>query len=492
MQFCQLTRSVDILAFGGDQSRSITGLTYDSRCVEPGFVFVAIRGLATDGHLWINQAVARGAGAVVVEDGHVVPSGVAWAQVADTRVALARLAAAYYGYPDRDLAVVGVTGTNGKTTTTHLIRSIYQSAGLRTGLCGTVQNLINDTVLPASRTTPESVDLYRMLADMRDAGVQASVLEVSSHALSLHRVDGVEFDGAVFTNLTQDHLDFHRDMDAYLSAKAELFRSLGATSYKGRAKFAVVNADDPYGEAVARECRVSVLRYGVRHKCDVWASDIEVGPKGTKFTVHGPSGDFLLTMRLTGLFNVYNALAACAAAFGAGLAPEVVRAGLEGVSGVRGRFELVDQGQDFTVVVDYAHTPDGLENVLRTARSITSGRLWVVFGCGGDRDRGKRPLMGELATRLADVAVLTSDNPRSEDPSRILREVEAGAVSGGGTYSVEPDRREAINVALSGARPGDTVVIAGKGHEDYQLVGTSRLPFDDREVASTLLLLRRS
>ncbi|HUW66088.1 MAG TPA: UDP-N-acetylmuramoyl-L-alanyl-D-glutamate--2,6-diaminopimelate ligase [Spirochaetia bacterium] len=487
MRFDQLTGSLTVLAVGGDHGRAVSGLAYDSRCVEPGFLFVAVRGFATDGHLYLADAVARGASAVVVEDPGGVPPGVAWVQVPDTRLALALLSALFYGHPDRGMAVVGVTGTNGKTTTTHLIRSIYRAAGLTTGLCGTVQNLIGDIELPVEHTTPESLDLYRLLAGMRETGVQAAVLEVSSHALALHRVEGVEFDVAVFTNLTQDHLDFHQDMDDYLAAKAGLFRCLGATKHKATAKFAVVNADDPHEAAVVRECRAPVLRYGVRERCDVWASDIVVTPKGTSFTAHGPFGEMPLRLPLTGLFNVYNALAACAVGAGGGLSSVVLQEGLETLAGVSGRFELVDQGQDFAVLVDYAHTPDGLDNVLRTARSFTRGRLWVVFGCGGDRDRGKRPLMGGIATRLADVAVLTSDNPRSEDPLQILREVEAGAAAGGGSYFVEPDRREAILLALTGARSGDTVVIAGKGHEDYQLVGRMRLPFDDREVARIIL-----
>jgi len=487
LRFDQLTGVLAVLAGGGDPARTVSGLAYDSRRVGPGFVFVAVRGFTTDGHLFLRDAVNRGAAGVVVEDPLPVPPGTTWVQVADTRLALARLAAHFYGHPDRAFPVVGVTGTNGKTTTTHLVRSIYRAAGLKTGLSGTVHNLVGDQVLPGERTTPESLDLYRLLAGMREAGVQAVVLEVSSHALALSRVEGVEFDAAVFTNLTQDHLDFHRDMDAYLAAKAGLFRSLGATNYKATDKFAVINADDPSGNYLARECRVRVLRYGLREECDVWASDVTVSPEGTSLTVHGSFGTLPLRLRLTGMFNVYNALAACTVGIGAGLDPGVVRAGLESQGGVSGRFELVDEGQDFTVLVDYAHTPDGLENVLKTAREFTRGRLVAVFGCGGDRDRQKRPLMGAIGAGLADFTVLTSDNPRSEDPLQILREVEAGAKAGGGSFTVEPDRREAIRLALAGARAGDTVVIAGKGHEDYQLVGALKLPFDDRVVARAIL-----
>ena len=485
MRFDQLTGGLSVLAGGGDHGRAVTGLAYDSRRVEPGFVFVAIRGYNTDGHLFLNEAAARGAPAVVVEDRRAVPPGTAWVQVPDTRRALALLAAAWFGHPDRSLKVVGVTGTNGKTTTSHLIRWLYRTAGFATGLCGTVQNLVGDTPWPVERTTPESLDLYGLLAAMRDNQVRTAVLEVSSHALVLSRVAGIEFDVAVFTNLTQDHLDFHGDMDGYLAAKARLFHSLGETDYKGGAKFAVVNADDPYGEALARRSRVPVMRYGVRNPADVWASGLEGGPAGTSLTVHGPFGALPVRLPLPGLFNVYNALAACAVGAGEGLPPEILRRALEEFTGVPGRFEPVDRGQDFTVLVDYAHTPDGLENVLRTARSFTRGRLWVVFGCGGDRDRGKRPLMGEIASRLADVSVLTSDNPRSEDPLAILREVAAGAA--GGKHVVEPDRAAAIRLALTGAQSGDTVVIAGKGHEDYQIVGNRRLPFDDRIQARMIL-----
>ena len=485
MRFAELAGVVDVIARDGDGGRLVTGLAYDSRRVEPGFVFVAIRGYNTDGHLFLNEAVARGAPAVVVEDPRAVPPGTSWVQVPDSRRALARLAGFWYHHPDRTMKMVGITGTNGKTTTAYLIRWLYRTAGLTTGLCGTVQNLVGDTPYPVERTTPESLDLHRLLAGMRDHGVQAAVLEVSSHALALSRVAGIEFDVAVFTNLTQDHLDFHRDMDAYLAAKARLFHCLGETTHKNTAKFAVINADDPHGEALARLSRVRVWRYGLHHPADVWASDLEPGPAGTSFTVHGPFGALPVRFALPGLFNVYNALAACAVGAGEGLPPEVLGRALEEFGGVPGRFEAVNRGQNFAVFVDYAHTPDGLENVLRTARSFTRGRLWVVFGCGGDRDRGKRPLMGEIAARLADVSVLTSDNPRSEDPLAILREVAAGAA--GGNYVIEPDRAAAIRLALTGAQSGDTVLIAGKGHEDYQIVGDRRLPFDDRVQARIIL-----
>lgn len=473
---------------GSDGDRQVLGVAYDSRQVAPGFLFVAIKGFKTDGHLYVSEAIKRGAVAVVLQDEVQVPPGVFRVFTRDTRKILPQLAARFYDYPARKMKVVGVTGTNGKTTTTNLVDAIFREHGLVTGLVGTIHNRIGNRVLEVEHTTPESSDLQRLLAEMVREGVQAVTMEVSSHALALHRVDACEFDLAIFTNLTQDHLDFHGNMEAYLRAKGLLFAGLGREAKKAGPKRALVNLDDPAADAIIKMCPVPIMTYGVTRPADVTARQVQVTAKGVSFTmVHGESSTDL-NLKLTGQFNVYNALAAAAAGIASGISMPVIKRALEGVPGVPGRFELVDRGQGFAVIVDYAHTPDGLENVLNTAREITSGRLITVFGCGGDRDRTKRPVMGELAARLSDLAVVTSDNPRTEEPLAIILDIMVGVQRvTGASYLVEPDRRKAIGQAIQMAAAGDVVLIAGKGHEDYQIVGTKRYHFDDREEAASQL-----
>ncbi|SHI58590.1 UDP-N-acetylmuramoylalanyl-D-glutamate--2,6-diaminopimelate ligase [Desulfofundulus thermosubterraneus DSM 16057] len=482
--FSELIEGQTCLAVGGNQQVHIAGIAYDSRQVQPGFLFVAVEGFTTDGHRYVEQAVSRGAVAVVVQKEIPLPSGIAFARVPDTRLALALLAARYYSYPSRKLKLIGVTGTNGKTTTTHLLAAIYRAVGNKVGLIGTIANWIGGRVLPVSHTTPESLDLQKLLAEMVNNGIEVAVMEVSSHALALNRVAGCAFDAGVFTNITQDHLDFHRDMEDYLAAKTLLFRGLGRD---GKPALAVINADDPRAERIAAATKVPVYTYGLSAEAQVRAQEVKVTPRGASFTVTGPWGECPVNLKLTGYFNVYNALAALTAALAGGVPlPLAVRA-LESVEGVPGRFELVNRGQDFAVVVDYAHTPDGLENILTTARAITRGRLITVFGCGGDRDPTKRPLMGEIAARLSDLPVITSDNPRTEDPMKIISQVEEGVRRIRSDYQVVPDRRQAIRFALGVAAPGDTVIIAGKGHENYQIIGTTKYPFDDRSEVTKVL-----
>ncbi|HBV99008.1 MAG: UDP-N-acetylmuramoylalanyl-D-glutamate--2,6-diaminopimelate ligase [Peptococcaceae bacterium BICA1-7] len=483
-----LLKSITVLNMEGDGSTDIRGICYDSRKVRPGSLFVAVEGFKNDGHNYVGRAVEAGASAVLAQRMVEVPPGVPLVITRDTRKGLAMVSAAFYGNPSRELLLVGVTGTNGKTTTTSLIASIYRAAGKKVGLIGTIANYIGDRKLEAGHTTPESADLQEILRDMVSEGVSVAVMEVSSHALSLERVAGCEFDVAVFTNLTQDHLDFHRDMEEYLEAKAHLFRSIG----DGKRRFpsyAVVNADDPHMARIAEASGAPVVTYGLSEKADMRAVDIKVTGRGCSFTaVSGKYGSTHLSLRLTGLFNVYNALAAYTMAVEGGFSPDLVKEALEGVPGVPGRFETVDCGQDFTVVVDYAHTPDGLENILKAAGTVATGRVIAVFGCGGDRDRTKRPIMGEIAGRYSQVPIITSDNPRTEAPDVIIRDIEEGIkrVAPNG-YRVIPDRREAIRLAVSVARSGDMVVIAGKGHEDYQIIGTQKLPFDDREEVKKVL-----
>lgn len=486
MLFKDLLENINVLELHGQLDVPVQSICYDSRKAQPGSLFVAVAGFRTDGHRYIQQAVANGAVAVVLQDQNFVPEGIPWARVTDSRQAMAVLSAAFYHYPANKLTMVGVTGTNGKTTTTYLIASIYKAAGFKTGIIGTIHNVVGGKELPVTNTTPESMDLQSLLAQMVKSEVQCAVMEVSSHALALDRVKGVEYDVAVFTNITQDHLDFHRDMDDYLAAKSKLFRGLGQGSpVKENPKYAVINADDPAAAKLIAVSGGQVYTYGIDQPADVKARDVRVTARGVSFAIASPWGSFDLNMKLIGKFNVYNTLAAFTAGLAAGFAPTVVIGALEQVSGVAGRFETVDRGQDFAVIVDYAHTPDGLENILKTARQITRGRLITVFGCGGDRDRTKRPIMGGIAAKFSDFSLLTSDNPRTEDPVEILKDVEVGLQQAGPDikYRVERDRRQAILQAVGMARSGDVVMIAGKGHEDYQIIGTTKYPFDDRLVA---------
>jgi UDP-N-acetylmuramoyl-L-alanyl-D-glutamate--2,6-diaminopimelate ligase len=457
----------------GDGSIAVADLAYDSRKVGKGTLFFCVRGEKVDGHDFAARAVEAGAGALVVE--RELEARVPQVVVGDARAAMAPVAARFYGEPTSELRVVGVTGTNGKTTTAFLVREILEGAGISTGLLGTVKQVVAGVEEGVERTTPEAIDLQATFRRMLDGGDKACAMEVSSHAMSLQRADAIHFEVALFTNLTQDHLDFHKDMEDYFLAKRKLFASLGPGT-------AVVNVDDPYGRRLAEEfdC-LTFSAEGVN--ADYVARDVSFDAGGSAFVVAGSAGEIQVRTGLPGHFNVANALGAFAAAVAMGVAPETAAAGLGRAARVPGRFEPVDEGQGFSVLVDYAHTPDSLENVLRAARRLTAGRLISVFGAGGDRDRDKRPKMGRAGAELSDLAVVTSDNPRSEPPEAIVAEVAAGT-GGGAEVAVEVDRRAAIALALGWAEPGDTVVIAGKGHEQGQeFEGGRKIPFDDREVA---------
>lgn len=477
----------------GTLDAEIRAVLHDSRRIEPGALFVAIRGFRQDGHAFLEKARRAGAAAVLVaEDAGELPAlaGCAVLRVADTRRALAQAATRLYGDPSAALQIVGVTGTNGKTTTACLAEAIFRAGGRRAGLLGTIGYRLGEVTFAGERTTPESSDLQALLRRMVDLGAEAVAMEVSSHALALSRVEGCEFDAAVFTNLTQDHLDFHGTMEAYYQAKAILIRGLGRGAKKATEKVAVLNRDDPWAGRLRSETSVRVLSYGLDGPADLSAVGLDYSLAGIRGEVRTPWGPLPIASRLVGRHNARNILAAAGACLHLGVPIDAVARGITGLEGVPGRFEKVEAGQPFGVVVDYAHTPDALERVLRTAREYSRGRLFVVFGCGGDRDRTKRPLMGEVAARLADVAVLTSDNPRSEEPAAIVDEIEAGTakVPGSRERSVKiVDRREAIAWALGRARTGDLVLLAGKGHETYQIIGARTLPFDDRQVARDLL-----
>jgi UDP-N-acetylmuramoyl-L-alanyl-D-glutamate--2,6-diaminopimelate ligase len=514
MELAELVSDVAGATVRGDPGAHIRGLAYHTRDVTDGTLFFCIPGLKSDGHAFAAAAVAAGAAALVCEHdtGQPVPHVI----VPSVRLALALMAARWYGRPSRELRVTGVTGTNGKTTTTYLVAGIEAAAGRACGLLGTVVNRVAGVDHPVQLTTAESLDLQRMFREMADGGDEACALEISSHALALERSAGIDFDAVVFTNLTRDHLDFHADLEEYFAAKRRLF--LPGEARNGRA-VAVVDVGDEFGRRLAADCRP---RYGddlwtfavaggagdgaglagdaaglegASVAADAVATDLELGADTSAFTLRVPrlGVEERITLRLAARFNVENALGAATAALALGTPAEVVRRGLAVTDGVPGRFQAVRAGQPFGVVIDYSHTPDSLENALHAARGVAEGRVLVVFGCGGDRDRGKRPLMGEIGARLADEAVVTSDNPRTEDPQAIIDEIVAGVPAALKSHlAVEPDRRAAIALALQAARPGDVVVIAGKGHEQGQKIGDRVIPFDDRDVAEELLTAMRA
>ena len=507
----------------GGAAATVQGIAYDSRTVKHGDVFVALKGRLADGTSFADQAIGRGALAVVSEDAAPGDVRVPWVRVGDARLALGVLAAEFYGHPSGEMRVVGITGTNGKTTTAYLLASIFEAAGIRCGMLGTVAYRLGPgkaNERDAARTTPEAPDLQAMLREMVDHGCGACAMEVSSHALALHRVAGMRFAAAIFTNLTRDHLDFHADMDDYFRAKRRLFEMLPPDAP------ALVNVDDPRGAALL-EAGGRPVTYGIRRPADITTGPLSFSLGGLNFDVRTPRGTVSVRSALVGRPNVYNILAAVATATALDIPFDAIERGIRALVGVPGRFQLVSTaGDEVTVVVDYAHTDDALRNLLETARPLTAGRLITVFGCGGDRDRTKRPLMGAVAGRLSDVIVITSDNPRSEDPARIIEEIQRGitadtrrpsghrepqgraepsrGVAGSGRPEVVEgrddaqrvlsivDRRAAIVKAIERARAGDLVLIAGKGHEKYQVIGDRTLPFDDVEVAREALARRRT
>ena len=493
MKLGQLLDYTEVLAWAGDPEREISQVCYDSRQVEEGALFVAVPGFKTDGHRYIEQALSKRAAAVVIEDAAYRSPDYAWLQVPYARKALADLSNAVYGFPGSRLNIIGVTGTNGKTTTTNLIMAVLEAGGHKPGLIGTLYSKVGGEIIPVRHTTPEAPDLHRLLAAFLEKGADYAVMEVSSHALDLYRVRGMEFDVAVFTNLTQDHLDYHQTMEEYLAAKGKLFAGLGVKPVKQRRKFAIINSDDPHAGKLIDMTSAPVITYGVRQAADVRAVNVKVTAKGAGFILKYTDRELPVNLKITGLFNVYNALAAIAVGLVEGIRAETIIDALEKIAGIAGRFERVEEGQDFTVIVDYSHTPDSLENCLKTARELAEGRIITVFGCGGDRDRAKRPLMGEIAGRLSDFTFVTSDNPRSEDPQDIINEIIPGLAKTAAPdqYMQVPDRREAIFRAVQEAREKDIVIIAGKGHEDYQIIGDKVIPFDDREVAREAIKERR-
>lgn len=483
----QLLEKIDAVEVSGATDRVIQDVSYDSRAVVKDTLFICLDGARVDGHSYARKAVEAGATAILAQKEVDVPDGITVIRVADTHAAMQVLVPYFFDYPARKLRMIGVTGTNGKTTSTYVLRSILRKAGYRVGVIGTIQIMIEDEVLPINNTTPDVVDLQKVLVRMVDAKIDYVIMEVSSHALALNRVAGCDFNVAMFTNLTQDHLDFHKTLEQYALAKADLFARLASVENCKPNRAAVINLDDKAAKVMLDATQgVKTITYGIHSDADVRATDIRVTGSGTSFKIVGTYGEQKLDLRITGIFNVYNVLGTICAALSENVSWETIITSLESFTSVAGRFELIDGGQAFPIIVDYAHTPDGLENILNTAKEFAKGRIIVVFGCGGDRDRTKRPIMGRIAATLGDVVIATSDNPRTEDPDKILDDVEAGileVLDANTQYEKIADRRSAIERAITMAQPDDVVMIAGKGHETYQILNTGTIHFDDREVA---------
>ena len=498
MRLADLLQDIQVQAHGGDLAVPVTALTCDSRQVTNGTLFFALQGASTDGHRFIEQAVSSGAAAVVLEDRSCAPTQIPWVQVTGGRKAMALMAASFFGHPTRDLPLIGITGTNGKTTTSYLIEAILDAAGLPAAVLGTISYRFGETCIEASHTTPESTELQGIFRRLADAGAQAFVMEVSSHSLEQYRVDGSVFDVGVFTNLTRDHLDYHGTMQAYGSAKQRLFHDLLKPDAATPLRHAVINADDPSAAEFIAAAACPVISYGIGSGCDVTARDICSSVNGIQATLVTPLGEQPFHSRLLGGFNLSNILAAAAAGVAMKIPLSAIVQGIEQHTTVPGRLERVDNDGGVTCRVDYAHTGDALENVLGTLQELATGRIITVFGCGGDRDNGKRPIMGRIAAAYADLAIVTSDNPRTEDPHDILRQIRDGILPLGLREYQVPElatgftekgfvmlenRREAIRLGVQLAQPGDILLLAGKGHEDYQIIGRTKHHFDDREEA---------
>lgn len=460
-----------------EEDAEISSITYDSRKVESGSLFCCLVGLVSDGHTFAGQAVDKGAAALIVE--HRLPYNIPQLVVEDGRKAMALAAACFYGHPEKEMLMLGVTGTNGKTSTTYMVKSIAEQAGKKVGLIGTIQNMIGDEVIETGRTTPESADLFALLRQMADEKVDLVIMEVSSHALVQDRVYGIQYQVALFTNLTQDHLDYHKTFDNYLSAKKLLF---------SQCDIAVINHDDPHAEKIMEGLECPIYTTGIHTPASYNASEIDIQTSGVRFLLRTPKGESLIRLHISGLFSIYNAMGAAAMMQQAGYSLEQIVSGLEALKGVAGRLQAVNtNGKPFSVYVDYAHTPDALENVLTTVRAFAKARVLSLFGCGGDRDRAKRPLMGEIGGRHSDYVIITSDNPRSEEPESIVKAIEEGVKKSGAPYTVIVNRREAIAYALTILEENDILVIAGKGHENYQEINGVKHHFDDKEIVEELL-----
>lgn len=477
MRLRELLEGMEVISQTISPDTEITHVCVDSRATQKGSLFVAVPGNRCDGGHYARQAVDRGAVCVVCQS--ELPPDLPWVKVRDARLALSQLACRWYGHPSRQLTMLGVTGTNGKTTVTYLLRHILQRTGMKTGLIGTVQNIVGEQTLPAQRTTPDALQIQQLLSAMTKNGCSHAVMEVSSHALDQHRADGIDFAVGIFTNLTEDHLDYHGTMGCYCDAKAKLFQM---------SRMGVCNADDPWTERLLAGASCPSVYYGIHNPAEVWAEDIFLHSRSVDFTVCTARTRTPVHLGVPGRFSVYNALGAIAACGELGIPPEECAAALATFPGVAGRMEVVPTpGKPYTLLIDYAHTPDALENVLKTVRGFAQNRVIAVFGCGGDREREKRPLMGHIAGKLADLTIITSDNPRTEEPMAIIRDILPGIAGAEDKYIVEPDRRGAIALAMGRAAAGDVIVLCGKGHETYQEIGDKTIPMDEREIVRSLL-----
>ncbi len=478
MKLRELLKGIEVLRTEGSLDVPISGIHYDSRQVTPGSLFFCIEGYKVDGHNYAAMAVEKGAVAVLLRKDIQLPEGVTKIFVSETREYMGLLSSSFYGNPTENLILFGVTGTNGKTTTTYMIRSILEQAGKKTGLIGTITNLIGDRMIPTEHTTPESPDLQQLLHQMVQENVDTAVMEVSSHSLALSRVAGCTFQVGIFTNLTQDHLDFHGTLENYREAKAKLFE---------QSQLAIINVDDESGRIILEGLESPSFTYGIYKPADIFARDIEIMAEGVSFNLHILGGKISINLQIPGIFSVYNALAAASACYAAGISLKDIQLGLEAIRGVSGRFELLDTNTDYSVIIDYAHTPDGLKNILTTARDLTDGRIVTLFGCGGDRDSAKRPLMGEVCGEYSDFCIVTSDNPRNEEPMDIINDILPGLIKTDCPYELIVDRKEAIKYALDNARTGDVIILAGKGHETYQLLKGQTIPFDEKQIVAQIL-----
>jgi UDP-N-acetylmuramoyl-L-alanyl-D-glutamate--2,6-diaminopimelate ligase len=500
MRLKHLMAGVELRKWMGPQEVEIGSVHCDSREVKPNSLFVAIKGTRADGHDYIPQAISMGAEAIVLEDELRLKGkgGVSWLLVENSRKALAIIASNFYGNPASKMTIIGITGTNGKTTTSFLIDSIFRNARFPAGLIGTIEIRYGQERFPSQITTPESIEIHRILRDMLEKGITHCVMEVSSHSLDMYRVWGLKFSCAVFTNLSRDHLDYHKTIDSYLKCKMRLFTEEGTGTPP---EWAIINVDDPSSNRIMAIARAPVIGYGIRNRAHIWASEIRYSEEGLSAIIHTPKGDFEISSSLLGEINLYNILAATCVGLSQKIDIPIIKKGLEEPIEIPGRLQRVPNEEGIVVLIDYAHTGDALERILKTARELTKGRVITLFGCGGDRDRGKRPLMGQIGARYSDILIITSDNPRSESPIKIIDEIEQGVRDeeikkvgvcdifsvNGRVYTIVVDRREAIRVAIATSRPGDVVIIAGKGHEDYQIIGGEKIHFSDFEEAKIAL-----
>ncbi|TCO79311.1 UDP-N-acetylmuramoyl-L-alanyl-D-glutamate--2,6-diaminopimelate ligase [Marinisporobacter balticus] len=482
MKLNELLKNIAIMDLVGEEAIDITGIAYDSRKVDENYLFACIIGLKTDGHEYIEQVIKKGAKALIVEKNIPPIKGITIIRVENSRKALALISANFFKHPTKNMHIIGVTGTNGKTTTTHLIKNILEKNSVHCGLIGTISHKILDKEYKANNTTPESLELQSLFKEMLGLNVNSCAMEVSSHSLDLDRVAGINYKIGVFTNLTRDHLDFHKNIENYKNAKAKLFYQTSLAN--------IINIDDQYGAEIANEVKnldAKLITYGIEKKAEIYAKDITISPKGTEFTLVTPEFEGHIKISTPGMFSVYNALAAMAVSYVLGYNFEQIKKGIESIKGVLGRFEAVENTGKYTIIVDYSHTPDALENALDTIKEFVKGKIITVFGCGGDRDKTKRPMMGEIAGELSDFCIITSDNPRSEKPDEIIKDVEVGIKKTNCKYKMIVDRKEAIREAIKISEPDDIILIAGKGHETYQIIGKKIIDFDDKKVSQEIL-----